>query len=70
MAHVIKLKRSETLNVVPTASDLATHEIAMNTADQKIYTKDSNGDIVVIGEANAAGFATTDDLIAFSIALG
>jgi hypothetical protein len=42
----------------------------MNTADRKIYTKDSNGDIIVIGEQNQAGFATTDDLIAFSIALG
>ena len=70
MSHVIKIKRSEVANTVPTAGDLATHELAMNTADRKIYTKDSNGDIIVIGEQNQAGFATTDDLIAFSIALG
>ena len=46
MAQVIKIKRSESAASTPSTSDLATHEIAMNTADQKIYTKDSNGNIV------------------------
>lgn len=69
MAHVIKIKRSEVANTAPTAGDLATHELAMNTADQKIYTKDSNGDIILVA-SHQSGLATTDDLIAFSIALG
>jgi hypothetical protein len=69
MAHVIKIKRSETASVVPDASDLEVHEIAMNTADQKLYTKDSGGNIVLIASHQGA-LASQDDLIAFSIALG
>ena len=38
MAHTIKLKRSETGENVPTGSDLATHEIAMNVSDKR-YTQ-------------------------------
>lgn len=69
MAHVIKIKRSEVATTVPSAGDLATHELAMNTADQKIYTKDSNGNVILLA-SHIEGAATTDDLIAFSIALG
>ena len=39
MAQVIKIKRSETASAAPSTSDLATHEIAMNVTDKKIYTK-------------------------------
>ena len=49
--------------------DLATHEIAMNTADQKIYTKDSGGNIVTVA-SHTEGIATEDDILAFTIALG
>jgi len=69
MAHVIKPKRSETALSVPQSSDLQTHEIAMNVADQKIYTKASNGSVVVLA-SHVPGALTTDDLVAFSIALG
>ena len=41
----------------------------MNTADQKIYTKDSNGNIVTIASHSEA-IATEDDILAFTIALG
>ena len=37
MATVIKLKKSETASSVPTTSNLAAGEVAVNTADQKIY---------------------------------
>ena len=37
MATVIKLKRSTTADSVPTTSDLADGEVAINIADQKIY---------------------------------
>ncbi len=69
MAQVIKIKRSESSSSAPSASDLATHEIAMNTADQKIYTKDSNGNIVTVA-SHSEGIATEDDILALSIALG
>ena len=69
MAHVIKPKRSETASSVPQSSDLQTHELAMNVADQKIYTKKADGSIVTIA-SHVPGALTTDDLVAFSIALG
>tara|TARA_B100000579_G_C22757960_1_gene817432 strand:+ start:1025 stop:1234 length:210 start_codon:yes stop_codon:yes gene_type:complete len=69
VAQVIKIKRSESSSSAPSTSDLATHEIAMNTADQKIYTKDSNGNIIVVA-SHAEGIATEDDILAFTIALG
>ena len=39
MANVIKLKRSTTASDVPTTSDLADGEVAVNLADQKIYVR-------------------------------
>lgn len=69
MAQIIKPKRSETALSVPQTSDLQTHEIAMNVADQKIYTKAANGSVVVLS-SHVEGALTTDDLVAFSIALG
>ncbi len=69
MAQVIKPKRSETTNSVPQTSDLQTHEIAMNVADQRIYTKKADGTVVILA-SHVDGALTTDDLVAFSIALG
>lgn len=43
MAQTIKLKRSATAGNVPTISDLALGELAMNTADGSIYMKKSVG---------------------------
>ena len=72
MPIVIKPKISETASSIPTTSDLATGEIAMNTADQKIYTKDSNGAIIIVG--SGVGGATTAYVdakaITMAIALG
>ena len=39
MATVIKLKKSETASAVPTTSNLVAGEVAINTADQKIYVR-------------------------------
>ena len=69
MAQVIKIKRSESASSAPSASDLATHDIAMNTAEQKIYTNDSVGNIVTVASHSEA-IATEDDILAFTIALG
>ena len=69
MAQVIKIKRSESNNSAPSTSDLATHEIAMNTADQKIYTKKADGTVVVVASHKDTD-VSEGDVLAFSIALG
>ena len=57
MSTVIKLKRSETAASVPTTSDLEIGEVAVNTADQKIYMRDSTGIVVVADTATGSGSA-------------
>lgn len=49
MAVVLKPKRSETASSAPTSSDLEVGEIAINTADEKLYIKDSSNNIKTIG---------------------
>ena len=51
MATVIKLKRSNTSSSVPTTSDLADGEVALNTADKKIYVR-NGGSIVAVANFN------------------
>ena len=48
MAQTIQLKRSATAGNVPTSSDLALGEIAINTADGAVYIKKGNNDIVTV----------------------
>jgi hypothetical protein len=50
MSNVIKIKRSETADSIPTTSDLAVGEICMNVADQKLYTRKSDNSIVTISD--------------------
>jgi hypothetical protein len=52
MAAVIRLKRSEIASTSPTSSDLSVGEVAINTADQKIFVKDSNNNIITLGISN------------------
>lgn len=46
MATIIKPKRSETADSIPSSGDLAVGEIALNPTDKKIYTKKADGTIV------------------------
>jgi len=57
MSSVIKIKRSETAGSQPTTTDLAVGEIAVNTADQKIYMRSSSGIVVIADTATGAGAA-------------
>ena len=50
MATVIKPKRSETSGRAPTTSDLVAGEIAVNTADKKIYIRNSSNQIVTLAQ--------------------
>ena len=66
MATVIKLKKSETAGAAPTTSNLEAGEVAINTADQKIYVRDSSSNIVEV--ANKGESLGT--VLAMSVALG
>ena len=66
MATVIKLKKSETASSVPTTSDIVQGEIAINTADQKIYVRDSSDNIITV----ASKGESLGTVLAMSIALG
>jgi hypothetical protein len=48
MANIFKPKRSSTANSVPTTANLVDGELAVNTADQKIYIR-SGASIVTVG---------------------
>ena len=47
MAQVLKLKRSATAYKVPSTSDLLLGELAMNTADGKIYFEKNDGSATI-----------------------
>lgn len=49
MAQIIKPKRSHTASSVPSTSDLEPNEIAINTADKKLYVRDESNNVVEIG---------------------
>lgn len=55
MATVIKPKRSETASSVPGTSDIVVGEMAVNTADKKIYVRDSSDAIVSLGGEGITG---------------
>lgn len=52
MATVIKLKRSTTASSVPTTSDLADGEVAVNITDKIVYMR-SGGSIVTVANFNS-----------------
>src|SRR6056300_1327123 len=51
MATVIKLKRSTTASAVPTTSDLADGEVAVNITDKKVFVR-NGGSIVTVANFN------------------
>ena len=59
MSTVIKVKRSEVAASVPTTSDLAVGEIAVNTQDKKIYVRASGG---VVEVANVVAGGASGDI--------
>ena len=68
MANTIKLKRSSTASDTPTASDLAVGELAINTADAKLFTKHTDNSIKTISSLSniadvSGGLAVSGNLI-------
>ena len=66
MATVIKLKKSEVASSVPDTSDIVQGEVAINTADQAIYVRDSGDNIVTVANKGE----TLGTVLAMSVALG
>lgn len=49
MANKIILKKSSVATKVPLASDLEVGEIAVNLVDQKLYSKNAGGSVILVG---------------------
>ena len=70
MAVAIKPNRSHTASSVPDANDLVAGEMAVNTADQKIYMRDDSNNIVTVAEKGVSEAEATTKATIMAIALG
>ncbi len=68
MANTIQLKRSSTASDTPSASDLSVGELAVNTADAKLFTKHTDNSIKEIA-ASGGGSVASDDITAGDAAI-
>ena len=60
MPSTILLKRSSTASSVPAAASLQAGELAVNLADQRLYSKTAGGTVVQVGFGNlTSGMVTT-----------
>lgn len=50
----VRIKRSSTAGAVPTAGQIASGELALNTADRKLFAKDSSGAVFVLAGPQAS----------------
>lgn len=62
MASTILLKRSSTASSVPAAGSLQAGELAVNLADQKLYSKTAGGTVVQVGFGNLTSAMVTTAL--------
>jgi hypothetical protein len=59
MANKIILKKTSTASKVPLSTDLEVGEIAVNLADQKLYSKNAGGTVILVG----SGGGGTGDVV-------
>ena len=59
MANTIILKKTSTAAKVPLAGDLQIGELAVNLADQKLYSKNASGTVILVGQ----GVSGTGDVV-------
>lgn len=57
MAQILP-KRSSVRGVVPDTSDLAAGEVAINSADAKLYVRGASNNIVTLATGNADSYTT------------
>jgi hypothetical protein len=58
MANKIILKKTSTASKVPLSTDLEVGEIAVNLADQKLYSKNASGTVILVGDGQGTGDVT------------
>ena len=68
MAVDIKLKRSHTHSTIPTTSDLAEGEFAVNTYDRKLYMRDGSNEIVTVSNHYATDFDSSTKILYVTVA--
>jgi hypothetical protein len=66
MANKIILKKTSTPAKVPLSTDLEVGEIAINLADQKLYSKNASGTVILVGNTGdvVGGSSSTDNAVA------
>ena len=52
----IKLKRSNTISVIPDTSDLIEGEVALNTVDRKLYVRNNSSSVITLANHYATDF--------------
>ena len=52
----IKLKRSNTISVIPDTSDLIEGEVALNTVDKKFYVRDGSSQVITLSNHYATDY--------------
>ena len=57
---VVKIKQSAVAGKVPLATDLQQGELALNTADVKLYSKNSSGAIITLASVSNQSDQTFD----------
>lgn len=62
MSTVVQLKRSETSGSIPTATDIAVGELAVNLADGTLYSKKTDGSIIEVGGYNPDFFTIPETI--------
>ena len=70
MATVIQFKRSSTQNDVPSTSDLALGEIAINTYHGRMYTEKNDGSAAIVQIGSNPTSLTVNDAYSFPTADG
>ena len=68
MAVDIKLKRSHTHSNIPTTSDLAEGEFAVNTYDRKLYMRDGSSEIITVSNHYATDFDSSTKIFYVTVA--
>ena len=59
----VKIKQSSVASKIPVAGDISQGELALNTTDQKLYSKDGSGTIFEIGASSGGGAAGANEIV-------
>jgi hypothetical protein len=70
MPTTIQVKRSSVSGRAPAANQLAVGELALNTADRKLYSKDSAGTVFRIGQPDPSTYLFLSAATASELYLG